>query len=331
MRFKTNVARRKVAAEFVMSAPELALLPGLFRDISSADQRRWVPLRVEYQHGQGKLINVTGGYLLSGFDLAVLQALELVAVGANGRIASDDELGTGLRDKLTVELDPGVELSYARCSVSHLLQLVGMPCSADYIAAVEASLGRLFGVTLSVAMDASKPNRCEHYHLLSHAHTGECRRTHELHVALNPLLTQALTGASAQDVRLRAAELKVLGTDHAARILHQRLCATVNDGGKGRFSASTLYGYVYPDDDAEQVLALLRQRTERGDYQAVRRQQQALSAGMETLVALGWELTFVKGKTEDLVVVSRPKVDWTYEALAARKAEAKAARLVAAV
>lgn len=328
MRFKTNVARRKAAAEFVMSAPELALLPGLFRDISSADQRRWVPLRVEYQYGQGKLVNVTGGYLLSGFDLAVLQALELVAVGTDGRIA-EDELGMDLRDKLTVDLDPGVELSYARCSVSHLLQLVGMPCSADYIDAVEASLGRLYGVTLSVAMDASKPNRCEHYHLLSRARTGECRRTNELHVALNPLLTQALTGASAQDVRLRAAELKVLGTDHAARILHQRLCATVNDGGARKFSVSTLYGYVYPDDAAEQALSLLRQRTERGDYQAVRRQQQSLSAAVDALGALGWEITIEKGKAEDQVIVSRPKVDWTYEALAARKVEAKAARLAA--
>lgn len=331
MRFKTTVTSRRKAADFVMSSPELALLPGLFRDISAADQAREVALRVEYLHGADKLIRVTGGYLLSGFDLAVLQALELVAVGTGGRVDAG-ELGADLRDKLKVDADtdPGVELSYARCSISHLLNLVGMPCSSGYIEAVEASLDRLFGVTLAVAPDASKPHRCEHYHLLAYANSGENRRTHELHVALNPLLTQALTGSTAQDVRLHAAELRVLGTNHAARILHQRLCAIVNDGGAPRkFAVSTLYGYLYPDDKAAQALSLLRQRSEHGDRLAVRRQQEEVCKAVETLAAMGWSVDIEKGAAEDMVVVSRPAKCWTYDALAARKAEAKAERVAA--
>lgn len=327
MRIKTTVARRKVAAQFIMSSPELALLPGLFRHISVSDLdplKYQIALRVEHRHGD-KLVRVTGGYLLGGFDLAILQALELVAVGNTGHVDSDApaDVAADLRANLAAT-EPTVDLSYATCSVSHLLQLVGMPVNDTYVKQVGASLDRLFGVTLSVAADVSKPHISESFHLLSYTKTGE-GRTNALHVALNPLLTAALTGSANQDTRMSAAELKALGTSHAARILHQRLCAIINDKGKRPFYASTLYGYLYPADKAAHDLTILRQRTELADYQAEKRQQMVLGDAVEVLATLGWTIDIETGAAEDLVMITRPAACWTYEELAARKAEAKAA------
>ena len=318
MRIKTTKTARKAAVQFVMSSPELTLCPGLFRHISSADQDDYlVALDLTYVHGETKLV-ITGTRMLSGFDLAVLQALELAAAGMDEQItAAAGGVRAELRTQLAVpghEDAPDGDLSYATCSVSQLLKLVGLQVNAEYTDRVYESLKRLMGVTLFVS-DVNKPRKTEAFHLLSHVVYKDVARNGAVHVALNPRLTAALTGRTAQDTRLSAAELKALGPSYAARVLHQRLCALINDGTSRTLRVSTLLEYLFPDDVSAQTLATLRRRTARGDAAAAVRQQTALQDALNVLQdKLGWSCKEFYGRDESRFEIKRPMQDWTYHA-----------------
>lgn len=319
MRINATASRRQAATpRFIMSSRELAMCPGLFRHISTKDQSKSEDaLRLTYSHGDIRLC-IQGDSLLSGFDLAILQALELIATGSGTLVDDANDVQAGLRKALVApdaDADLVGDLSYVCSSASKLLECVGLPVNKKYATRLYASLIRLQSVTLNVS-DVTTPHISSSFQLLSFDREKGVTRCNAIHVALNPRLTSVLAGASHQDTRLSATELKALGTEYPARILHQRLCALVNDGTSRTFKASTLFDYLYPDDAGAQLLDTRRTRKLRADYAAAIRQRAALDEAVAVLKShLGWSIEKSQGATEKMVTIKRPQQNWTYAAL----------------
>lgn len=329
-----------------MSDPALCLCPGLFRNLTAADLDIPVELRIAYTHG--KTVLRVRGPLLSGFDLAILQAIELVAKTTNelvsvksqggqadlvSKLASNDPLDD---DQAEADEDapvvlhgprPEDDMCYASCSIAHLLRTIGLPVNSHYTKQAAESLGNLSAVTLFVA-HVDTPNQFQSLHLLAHLRVAkDNRRAHVVQMALHPRLTSALLSRSPQDVRISVDEMRKLGTNAAARVLHQRLCAIINDGVKRPFKVSTLMEYLYPADKSGIALERLRSRNAQAAYDYRKRKLEVVHSALKTLGNdLNWEIATASSEMtlETTVDITRPMRTWTHRQLRAAKQAALA-------
>lgn len=327
--------------QFIMTDPALCLCPGLFRHLSKADLDTPVGLHLTYTHGS-TLLRVRGP-LLSGFDLAILQAISVIAaatpelispMAAGEHSALTDVVANPsqeYRDLVDEEDTPIVlrgphaddEMCFASCSIAQLLRAVALPVNAHYTEQAIDSLGRLSSITLFVAhVDA--PRQFQSLRLLAHCRVNkDNRRAHVVQMVLHPRLTNALVNRTDQDTRMTVAELQKIGTDSDARVLHQRLCAIVNDGTTRQFKVQTLMDYLYPEDKSG--LAQERYRA-RNAQQAHDYRQGKLKMVSDALATIGnklnWDI-FPKDNAPwgpDLILsISRPAEDWTRAKLHARE------------
>ena len=330
--------------QFVMNDPALCLCPGLFRHLTRADIDLPVELRIAYIHGKVK-IRIRGP-LLSGMDLAILQATEIVAATAKkvvkptsqahgdliAGLASPSTLDGELLDEAGEPLvlygaDANDDLCFASCSLSHLLRSVNLPVNSHYIRHAADSLERLAGVTLFVSQ-ADAPSRFQTLRLLSHCQVGNNKRTSAVRLALHPRLTSALLGRGKQDTRMCVEEIRALAVNSSARVLHQRLCAIINDGVERSFTVATLTDYLFPEDVSGKALTTLHARNSKNAYDAKVRKLEVVSTALGVLSEkLGWQI-FARGAAtlapETVVVITRPERTWTYGKLRATAKQAKA-------
>lgn len=327
--------------QFIMTDPAFCLCPGLFRHLTRADVDVPIELRIAYEHGDTRLR--VRGPLLGGFDLAILQAVEMVAatskavVTPSAGIHAELIAGLGSADSLDDEQvdEPLVfhgvgaddELLYASCSISHLLTTVGLPLNSHYTKLAAESLERLSAVTIFMS-PKDAPSRFQTLRLLSRCKVGANKRSSVVHFALHPRLTAALLNRGGrQDTRLCAEELQALAVEHEARVLHQRLCALINDGTMRPLTVASLVEYLFPEDVSGKALAKVHGRDAKALYDVKQRKLEVVAKALGVLCSkLNWTVKARGSRAlafETTVEITRPSKDWTHSKLraAARQRE----------
>lgn len=306
---------------FIMADPALCMCEGLFRHIRSVDQDYdSVELRLETEYGERWKMAVQSRELLGGFDLAILQGVSSLCVRAS--MLAEEELrpSADIAELLFSELHYviGPESSYpaeqstmltSAFSLMNLLRVIGISVNGRNVEFAKRSLQRLSQVSMRFD-DKNASAVWESFRLISyHAPTGQGDRGHRVYVGLNPRLGRYLKRKERHHARISLLEVRKLGADFAARILHQRLCAIVDDDGTRALRMRTLLGYMYPQDEM----------TRRGDeVRALRTASYAKLIGKPKLLEkerieqtktalnvlakeLGWKVKVVRdGKTKQL-------------------------------
>ena len=259
--------------QFARHDPALCAMPGLFRyvdEVSREDSS--VGMKLTYTAGP-LTIQVRSASVLGGDDLAVLQAT--VALSAiDGEVVSplghlgetQQALVTALiapADDEHAEQDVVESVLQTAYSDSNMCEILGWPVCGASRARLEAARRNLASVVLLVYL-TDTPKDWKRFHLTSTVRTNaNSRKWVRTHVALNPRLTQIVLGAESRHTRVSLEETRALGTDQLARVLHQRLCAWINDGARGRVTYGTLLEYGWPADKATQTMDLERRERDR--------------------------------------------------------------------
>lgn len=290
---------------FARHDPALCSLPGLFRVVSD-DLRTAtrVALRLRADHGP-LTIELHNSTLLNGLDLAVLQALVALAVTGDTIAPAEKDFLTNDERELVKGLEAPATYDYKRQRIveevqhlhfsnSALLELIGWSVCRDNRALVQACLQRL-ATCVMIVYPKDNPKMWQRFHLLSTINTrADTDRWSRTHVALNPRLSQIVLGNARRHTRIALDETRQLGKHQAARILHQRLCAWIDEGATRSVTYATLVGYLYPNDAEgialEVQAAALDPKLAR--QSAAKRQLQRLhemATAINTLAALpGW-------------------------------------------
>ena len=202
------------------------------------------------------------GPMLNGIHLAVLQGIiSLCAVGARTIDAdSTDQDGLALREKMlaregvllqkdTPAVAPDT-LSRASFSTSELLQTIGLSVCGANRDLVDAAIMELAKVSLFLFPTFAR-KKFQRYMLIAEIESSEMANKHrKTMIALNPRLSRIVLGTEKHYTHVDLNEARALGTDQAARILHQRLCTLVNDGKSRPLTYRSLMKYLFPQDDA---------------------------------------------------------------------------------
>lgn len=308
----SNAGPARVTADLVPYAKAdttLCLLPGMFRVV---DTKITSPVGMALTYEAGKLtVEVHNSRLLNGLDLAVLQALTALASTGTTLDASAAEqyeetervLVEGLdapagavpeRFKDTdIQPDPlEGEVQHIDFSISALLELIGWPVCGENRALVQDCLKRLATCVLLV-YPTELPKAYQRFHLLSAINTRiQSDKWTRTHVALNPRLSQIVLGTKGRYTRIALDETRKLGKDQAARILHQRLCAWINEGGVKPVSFNTLVEYLYPIDEAGKAMDALNSKLAKQSAEKTKIQRlQEVQKAMNVLASLqGWDV-----------------------------------------
>lgn len=256
--FDKAAPARVDAAElkFVKHDPALCAFPGLFRFVDPARRGQSIGLKLKYEHGD-TTVEVHNSTPMDGIDLAVLQAIVSLATVHGATVDPAQALGADEK-KLVAALEASTaakpdeltqQVQHVDFSATNLLEIIGLPACGQHRALIKASVVRLSTCVLRV-YPTSNPLAWHRSFLLStictRASSSKWRRTH---VTLNPRLTEVILGAESRYTRISLGETRLLGTDQIARLLHQRLCAWIDDGSTREVSYNKLLEYVWPDDE----------------------------------------------------------------------------------
>jgi len=272
--------------------PAHCLAPGLFRAIQHGS-RQGRNLKIYYEFSAWESIEFSCFEPLGADDLRVLQGLvALAAVSCDdgpSELPTDPKtaLGQILRDSLWLEGNAKHSLLLvARGTYRRLAKEIGMdPDSGSSFRAIRSSIERLWKVSVIVRQGGKSSG----FRLLSHYHSDEAENS--LCVCLNPRIADAILGER-RHVRIPMAEVRTIKRD-ATRLIHQRLCAFINQGKARNITAATLCAYIWPDCPGEVV----KDGTRR---QRVSRMRKALAE----LQNLGWGVhEYAKGK----FAIARPR------------------------
>ncbi len=216
-------------------------------------------------------------WALDAADQTVLLALVWILGCQQLRLADGHPNPEG--QALWKALDPtgqaGAETAAAgRTSLRAIMLAAGWEPSGRRRALVRESLKRLAHVTVS-GRDGSKTWSCNLLGLKVDEATGQ------LHVALNPALAAALLGGGGQHVRYALAERTQLESD-AARIAHVWLSAWLRPGGQGVIGLDRLAEHVWGGEAPSEAARRWRRST--------------LTAALEELAAVGWQVKVGAGK-----------------------------------
>jgi hypothetical protein len=217
-------------------------LSGLFRSIKKGERKK-TKLDVTYKFGKESL-HFVGFEILGVDDMRILQGLVATAGPSKYFVKLDGTAKTDIGRMLATAMDPrdnaqNMYARFARTTIHKLLHEIGYKTDdKKQYQIVKNSIKRMCNVTLFVEC----PEGSWSSHLMSH--TFE-EKTGELNVALNPLVTRAILG----EVRytwIDLKEVRLLKTD-SARLLHERLCAWIDQGDTKSVCLDKLMGYIWPD------------------------------------------------------------------------------------
>lgn len=219
--------------------------PGLFRSFmrGQSDSR----LDLSYKYGD-TTVQILSPFLLGASDLWVLQGLIAMA-GAHGQPLSLGAPKTKLGKQLALELEPvGSAINQEAIGViagfTELAREMGYaePDSHATRAALRRCIKRLYTITIFAENEAGESRG---YRLLSSYSSSTKDKT--FNVALNPMIAAAVAGDT-RYIRIPMHEIRAIKHD-ATRLIHQRLCAFINEGGThpSPIAQATLYGYIWHD------------------------------------------------------------------------------------
>lgn len=260
--------------------PSYCTAPGLFRSLHKG-QRKMEKLDVTYCWGSYK-IHFVGKERLGADDMRLLQVIVALA-GPIGETLSPKptmDIPIALRRNLEVEAGEVMDALMLFCSASKLLAETGMTDGGGNFYILKASLDRMSSVTVIVTRDGAIVS----YKMLSHKFE---RGTKQLHIALNPMLADAVLDKSSY-TRIELDEVRKLKSD-AARLIHQRLCGFVNQGQTKKVGFDRLCSYAWGDEPASPA-------TER-------KRRQRIPSAMRSLSDCGW-IVSKDGRKQFLI--SRP-------------------------
>lgn len=264
--------------------PMHCLTPGLFRSLAPGDRKR-LKLEVNYIIDDTHRIEFSGPEPLGVDDLRVLQGLIAMAGPHGARLGPEPltEAGIEVRAKLEAkwdgERDDAIVVRGSFCELAREIGLSG--CGGRHIEHLRECIERLWKCTIVIQENKTRRGFRMLAEYASDSHAGQ------LFVALNPLLTTAITGR--RHTRIDMTEVRAL-TNDPARLLHQRLSAILPPcaARRGRFGIDTLCGYVWPGE---------------ANAEAVKKRRQSARKALTELASIGWHVSeYAKGKFE----ISRP-------------------------
>lgn len=239
---KTQPPKRKLAAPTGNTGSfnhdrATCLAHGLFQSLPPVNRKKNNTFIIQ-DFGEAK-IEWIAAFKLGVDDLRVLQGL-LALSGDGGLLLqpkADNQIGRQLRLNLFPKWDAlEQDALVTKTSYRSLAKLIGY--KSTNTKPLRDSIERLW--LLSVI--AEKNGRRRGFRLL--AEYASDRTTGDIHVALNPMITEAVIGG--QHVQLDMAEIRKLKTD-CARLIHQRLCAYIDPGDHWTVSLDVLCSYAWPE------------------------------------------------------------------------------------
>lgn len=285
----------------VQHDPAHCSCPGLFRNFmrGHGDFR----LDLSYKYGDTN-VQILSPYLLGASDLWVLQGLIAMA-GAHGQALSLGAPKTKLGKHLALELDPtGSAINQKAIGViasfTELAKEMGYaePDSHSTRAALRRCIKRLYTITIFAESAAGESRG---FRLLSSYSSSTKDKT--FNVALNPMIAAAVAG-DARYIRIPMHEVRAIKHD-STRLIHQRLCAFINEDctHPSPIGKDTLYGYIWHDlepssggltnrkikDVGQTIDDATRARQDHTRAQNLERSRRGcLKESIAELVALGW-------------------------------------------
>jgi len=269
---------------FAKHDPETCLAPGLFRSLKKGERKK-TKLDVTYSLGEGKgEARFIGFEPLGADDMRLLQGL--IALGGPEGLYLTPETKSEQGKQLRLFLDPKFDAATQNAlvvkeQIGTLLEEIGLTKGKSNYEDLKASLTRMANVTII------RTNGSHHasFHLLSYT-LDEFDGS--LLVALNPQITKAIIGN--HYTRIEMAENRAI-QKASTRLIHQRLCAWINQGESERIELDTLCKYVWPDTNTTPSAMRTRRST-------IRRE------ALPELERIGWTIQeYTKGKYE----IGRPK------------------------
>lgn len=270
----------RAAPEFAPMDPDYALTPGLFRSVPKGGRKQTVELTYRLEGGNGDFgwcreVEFVSPYILGPEDLRTLQGLMALAAeqaiywGDRSFVINypQDELGRQLALRFEAKDDAREQrVLPVVASMAGLARAVGLDDRAgESIASLRRSLKRLSTVTVFLnhkewraLVDGPDRGRksvrrcCGSYRLASACWADDMGGVNSLRAAVNPQLSGvAFAGSLGQSlgtkyIRMDMREVRALRAG-PARLIHQRLCAWINPGRRGRVKLSTLAAYAWHD------------------------------------------------------------------------------------
>lgn len=227
--------------------PAHASCPGLFRSFLRGKGKQ--ALHLTYAHGD-RSIEIQAPFLLGAVDLWVLQGLIAMAV-VNGKQLSLQNAVTEEGRQLAKNMNAiGVGPKDIAMAVaggfSELAREMGYaePDSHSTRRILQKSMERLFTVTMFVGEGDERQG----YHLLSSYASKLNGNT--FNIGLNPMIATAVVG-DARYISIPMGEIRAIRGD-ATRLIHQRLCAFINEGATHPtpIRDTTLYEYIWHELEA---------------------------------------------------------------------------------
>lgn len=260
-------------------------LSGLFRSIKKGERKK-TKLDVTYKFGKESL-RFVGFEILGVDDMRFLQGLVAMAGPSKLFVRLDGTAKSEIGRKLGAALDPrenarNMYARYVNTTINKLLKEIGYKQDGkQQITVVKNSLIRMSNVTLIV--DSAEGNWSSH--LMSHSFT---KKTNEISVALNPLVTKAILGER-RYTWIDMSEVRSLKTD-PARLLHERLCAWVDQGETKPVSLDKLVSYIWPSE---------------ANAEALKKRRQLVRKVIQEISSVGWKIEKTK---KDVYIFTRPRV-----------------------
>ncbi|MBM6552364.1 replication protein C, IncQ-type [Marinomonas ostreistagni] len=223
----------------VRHAPSHCLAPGLFRALQKGERKK-SKLDVVYDYGKGRLIEFSGPEPLGADDLRVLQGLIAMA-GPTGLLLKP-EPATESGQQLRLFLEPkweavDLDAMVVKCSYRNLAQEIGYATTSNNTKTIKDCIERMWKVSIIVQHGGKRKG----FRLLAEYESDDSAKN--LYVALNPMIAEAIL-PDGQHVRIDMDEVRALRT-HNALLIHQRLCAWINPGQRGKVALETLSGYLH--------------------------------------------------------------------------------------
>ena len=219
------------------------LAPNLFVTLKRGDRKK-LKLDVSYEFNANESLRFIGFEPLDASDMKLLQALVALA-GPSEIILDLDEPKSDSAKNLVKLMDPKQsalleDSRIVNVTMTKLLNECGLTDGGSNREKAIESLLRLSNVTV-VATIKKKQWSC---HLLSY---GLDQGSNKIVVALNPRITDAVLGKR-QHTTINMEEVRAIKTDTAA-ILHQRLCAVIDEGKSKALKEETLISYIWSNTE----------------------------------------------------------------------------------
>ena len=227
--------------------PAHCLAPGLFRSLRRGERqegKRNFSLRITYKYGKDEQIEFVGPEPLGVDDMRVLQGIISLAGQESTAFSLTPETGTDIQQRLGVLLEPkndalSKKSLMVRCNISTLLAEMGMQNSGQAIKHTYKCLKRMSYVHVGIT-------KGRHWSITNLMSTDVDEGKKSIVVALNPLITKAIIGHQ-HYTSIDMAEVRALKTD-PARLIHQRLCGWINQGGEGKVTLDTVCEYILAEE-----------------------------------------------------------------------------------